>query len=141
MCELIRRRSKRSPGNSYCAKDTQVCETLIPAVASHHALELFNGGLATGLGLDRIAKTFIGLEGDAYFGESMLRISSKSGKSFRRRMKLIGFTNMAINGTTIPIGYVKTQWTTDRRRCVGGVSLYHREGRRPETSPRNRRVH
>ena len=35
-----------------------------------------------GIGLDRIAKeTFIGLEGDAYFGESMLRTSKRANHS------------------------------------------------------------
>ena len=101
------------PGDSYCAEDTSRCELPVPAIVSHHLLELYNGSLATAFSstsrkLPRLSQAAIlGFQVNVTFGQSFLGKSTQ-GKPLTRRLKLVGFSDKAITlGVTLPLAYVK----------------------------------
>jgi ABC-type antimicrobial peptide transport system permease subunit len=101
---------------SYCLPDENVCAMPIPAIANPALLEIYNGSLHTALGgaagvvseLPKLGQTaFIGLEAKAVLGRSFFVGAASKGKAVTRRVRLVGFSDKAINlGVTIPIGYV-----------------------------------
>ena len=101
------------PGDSYCAEDTQRCEEPMPVLVHPHLLEIYNGSLATAHSqgrtkmpkLNRAMVTGLGL--NVTLGKSLLGRSDKA-RPLTRRVKLVGFSDKAINlGVTLPIGYVR----------------------------------
>lgn len=101
------------PGQTYCAEDTGRCERPVPAIASTHLLELYNGSLATAFTstsrkLPRLSPgALLGFQVNVTFGQSMLGKATQ-GKPISRRLKLVGFSDKAISlGATLPIGAVK----------------------------------
>jgi ABC-type antimicrobial peptide transport system permease subunit len=112
-CTYVEDTNGGCPGESYCAEDTQQCETPIPVLVSNALLELYNGSLATAMSggtgkMPRLSKkAVIGFGLNVTFGRSFLGESRKS-KPITRRLKLIGFSDKAITvGVTLPIGYVR----------------------------------
>ncbi|MBU0552619.1 ABC transporter permease [Myxococcota bacterium] len=102
------------PGESYCAADTDHCETPIPVIVSHHLLELYNGSLATALSsgnrkMPKISKqTILGFQLNVTLGKSFLGRAAKKGRYLTRRLKLVGFSDKAITvGVTMPLEYVR----------------------------------
>ncbi|MCK6570424.1 ABC transporter permease [Myxococcota bacterium] len=101
------------PGDTYCAEDTGRCERPIPAIVSHHLLELYNGSLATAFTstsrkLPRLSQgAILGFQVNVTFGKSFLG-ASQNAKPITRRLRLVGFSDKAIAlGATIPLGVVK----------------------------------
>jgi len=101
------------PQDSYCAEDTRRCETPIPVLVHPNLLEIYNGSLATAHSqgstkmpkLNREMVTGLGL--NVTLGKSLLGRSER-GRPLTRRIKLVGFSDKAINlGVTMPIGYVR----------------------------------
>ena len=101
---------------SYCAADVKQCLMPIPAIANPALLEIYNGSLHTALGgasgvVSKLPKlgqnAFIGLEATAVLGRSFFVGAASKGKAVSRRVRLVGFSDKAINlGVTVPIGYV-----------------------------------
>lgn len=101
------------PGETYCAEDTGRCERPVPAIVSHHLLELYNGSLSTAFAstarkLPRLSQgAILGFQINVTFGKSFLG-TSQQGKPITRRVKLVGFSDKAITlGATLPLDYVK----------------------------------
>ncbi len=119
-------------GASYCEKETRTCTMPIPVVANPKLLEIYNTSFQTAMGgaQGMISKLpnldedmLIGFTFDGVFGTSYLGRSAKGGKS-TRRMRLVGFTDKAIDlGATIPIGYVKR--LNARFRSEAAADEYH----------------
>ena len=101
------------PGDSYCAEDTDRCETPMPVLVHPNLLEIYNGSLATAhsQGRTRMPKLnremVMGLGLNVTLGKSLLGRSDRA-RPLTRRVKLVGFSDKAINlGVTLPIGYVR----------------------------------
>lgn len=101
------------PGETYCAEDTGRCERPVPAIVSHHLLELYNGSLATAFSstsrkLPRLSPgAILGFQINVTFGKSFIG-TAQQGKPLTRRLKLVGFSDKAITmGVTLPLDYVK----------------------------------
>ena len=104
-------------GVSYCDKKRSECLMPIPVVASPQMLEIYNGSIHTALSgsagalskLPKLSKqALVGFEANVVFGKSFFLGPSAKGDQDVRRIRLVGFSNKAINiGATMPIGYVK----------------------------------
>ncbi|MFB6375083.1 MAG: ABC transporter permease, partial [Bradymonadaceae bacterium] len=103
-------------GVSYCPDSGDQCQLPIPVIVSPRLLEVYNSSLQTALGgaagavsklPELSAQDLAGFQFHAIFGHSYLGRSAK-GDPTRRRMRLVGFSDRAIQmGATMPIGYVK----------------------------------
>ncbi len=101
------------PGDSFCAQDTRQCELPIPVVVHPNLLEIYNGSLATAhsAGSTKMPKLneqmVLGLGLNITLGKSLLGRADR-GKPLTRRIKLVGFSDKAIDlGVTMPISYVQ----------------------------------
>lgn len=117
------------PGVSYCAEDTGKCEMPVPALASNHLLELYNGSLATAMSsaknrMPKLSKnTVVGFELNLTLGKSFLGRSDRS-KPLTRRVRLVGFSDQAISvGITLPLPYVKRY--NEKFGGAEAASTYH----------------
>ena len=104
---------KTCPGESACAVDLGRCLRPIPALASPHALELYNSSLVSALSgagrpLPRLTPSaLIGLQLEVTFGEGFIGRSS-GAPPLTRRVKLVGFADAAILvGLTLPLSVVQ----------------------------------
>ncbi len=100
----VRRGKSKKP-----KKDVErVCKPYIPVLASHHIVELYNGGLRRAHGFPKLnPNAAIGLTMDLDFGRSMVK-GAREDEVQAERAQLVGFSDKAISvGVTMPIGYVK----------------------------------
>jgi ABC-type lipoprotein release transport system permease subunit len=110
------RQKDACPDPTYCQHDTRRCAMPIPVIVSPRLLEIYNGSLHTSLSgakgaisnMPKLSKeALLGFEVEAIFGRSYLG-QSKQGDPMRRRLRLVGFSERAIDmGATMPIGYVE----------------------------------
>jgi len=101
------------PGESVCALDIGRCLRPVPALASPHALELYNSNLVSAISgagktLPRLTPSaLIGLQVDVTFGEGFVGRSS-GAPPITRRVKVVGFSDAAIMvGLTFPLAVVQ----------------------------------
>jgi ABC-type lipoprotein release transport system permease subunit len=117
---------------AYCSRRTDRCEYPVPVIASPRLIEIFNSSVHTALAgaegmvsnlpeLDR--EMLVGFEFDLYLGRSLIGRAKKGG-SRRRRMRLVGFSEKAIDiGATVPIGYTR-RWN-ETWGVEGASKAYH----------------
>ncbi len=120
------------PDPAYCPHDTQRCTMPVPVVVSPRLLEIYNNSLHTSLGgakgaisnMPQLSEdALLGFEVEGIFGRSYLG-ESKKGDAIQRRLRLVGFSERAIDmGATMPIGYVKRFNT--RFRGESSAQNYH----------------
>lgn len=84
------------------------CRAYIPALASHHLLELYNGSLRRAYHLPQLdPDRVVGVTADLTVGASMLRADPRQG-IVRERVRLVGFSDRAIPfGLTLPLDVVR----------------------------------
>ncbi|MBK7829884.1 FtsX-like permease family protein [Nannocystis sp.] len=99
-------------GAGYCGRPreggpTLVCREYVPALVSHHLVEIYNGSLRRAYSLPRLNPEFlIGLSVEMKVGASMVEASARDALLYER-VKLVGFSDKAITlGLTLPRGYV-----------------------------------
>jgi ABC-type antimicrobial peptide transport system permease subunit len=128
----VSNRSDVCTGSSYCDTEAGRCRLPIPVIASPRLLEIYNGSLHTALGgargaiskLPKLTKDdLVGFEVNAIFGKSYLGRSTQ-GDPFARRLRLVGFSERAIQmGVTMPIEYVRRLNSRFRGESAG--QTYH----------------
>ena len=99
--------------DAYCAVDVPGsaagrCRAYLPALASHHLLELYNGSLRRAYHLPQLdPERVIGASVDLTVGASMLRVDPRREVA-RERLRLVGFSDRAIAfGLTLPLESVR----------------------------------
>ena len=120
------------PGTSFCAPDTQRCETPVPVLIHPRLLELYNGSVHTALQgskgsgskIPRLSKdALLGVQVWGTLGASYLGTAAQ-GETLTRRFVLVGYSDKAIGlGATVPIGYVR-RWNA-RFKGEEAASEYH----------------
>lgn len=100
------------PKEMYCGRPQQagqakVCRHYVPALASPHLLEIYNGSLRRAYNLPRLNPDFlIGVTLDMQVGASMVQAAEKD-ELLHERLKLVGFSDKAVPiGVTLPLPYV-----------------------------------
>lgn len=85
------------------------CRPYVPALVSHHLLELYNGSLRRAYHLPQLdPHRVIGVTAELTVGASMLRVDPRRA-IVRERVRLVGFSDRAIPfGLTLPLDVVRT---------------------------------
>ncbi len=100
------------PDGMFCVQrkgeDAPGCRFPIPAIASHHLTELYNGGLRRAHGFPKInPEAALGFTFDLAIGDSMVA-SSRREEVGTEKVTLVGFSDKAIPiGVTMPLEYVR----------------------------------
>lgn len=107
-------RDRECGAEAYCSyTDSGIgpgsCRSYIPALVSHHLLELYNGSLRRSYHLPELdPDRLVGASFDLTIGASMLR-SDRRRAVVRERVRLVGFSDRAIPfGLTLPLEVVRT---------------------------------
>jgi hypothetical protein len=99
-------------GDGYCARAgteaVGTCRAYIPAIVSHHLVELYNGSLRRAYRLPELEpERLIGVTADLSFGASMVRPGAARAV-VREKVRLVGFSDRAIAiGLTLPLDVVR----------------------------------